>query len=254
MFLTDTQDHFFIEPSKNMEQVVQAENFMIDQYQLFLFDFDGLLVNTEFLHYQAYKKMCANHGFDLDWSFEDYCQIAQFEAHGLEREILAKFPALKEAGWPNLYAEKKQAYLDLASEGEISLMPGAATFIESLVKAGKKLAIVTNSPLEQVSSICETNPVLNKITHWITRENYTKAKPDPECYLKAMELLLEDGEIAVGFEDSPRGLKALKTSGAHCVWVSALRYPQEQEILKDCHQKFKSLQDLNEICFSQQSF
>src|SRR3990172_6839619 len=55
----------------------------IYQFQLFLFDFDGLLVNTEDLHFAAYQKMCCDRGFELKWDFERFCQ-ARSEEHTSE--------------------------------------------------------------------------------------------------------------------------------------------------------------------------
>lgn len=221
-----------------------ARKDIIEKHELFLFDFDGLLVNTEALHHHAYIAMCKERGYDLDWDFEHYCQIAHFEAHGLQREICNKFPGLKEIAWDLLYQEKKQAYLDLVFKGDVSLMPGAAKLIEKLLDLGKTIAVVTHSPLEQIKAIRQQNPSLDLITHWITRENYKIAKPDPECYIKAMKMLLKEGQKALGFEDSPRGLKALKASGAYSVWVTGLHYPQEREILENCHCHIESLEAL----------
>ena len=81
----------------------------IHQFQLFLFDFDGLLVNTEELHFLAYKKMCSNRGFNFDWSFERYCESANYIADLLKHELYEKFPLLyeMEPSWDVLYAEKK---------------------------------------------------------------------------------------------------------------------------------------------------
>ncbi|MBS0655353.1 MAG: HAD hydrolase-like protein, partial [Verrucomicrobia bacterium] len=49
----------------------------ISHYQLFLFDLDGLLVNTEETHYRAYARMCRDRGFTLPWDFPAYFRIAQ---------------------------------------------------------------------------------------------------------------------------------------------------------------------------------
>src|ERR1700722_3484515 len=98
----------------------------IHQYQLFLFDFDGLLVNTEEIHYLAYKKMFSDRGIHLNWSFSRYCQAAHYQAEGLRDQVYAEFPQLHvmEPDWKVLYAEKKRAVLALINEGAVQLMPG----------------------------------------------------------------------------------------------------------------------------------
>jgi beta-phosphoglucomutase len=82
----------------------------IHEYQLFLFDFDGLLVNTEEIHYRAYQRMCAHYGVIMDMNFEDYCKIAHYHSEGLSEELYKQYPKLKEqeSSWDILYAEKKK--------------------------------------------------------------------------------------------------------------------------------------------------
>src|SRR3990167_8292628 len=103
----------------------------IQQYSFILLDFDGLLVNTEALHFRAYQKMCADRGFALTWDFSKYASIAHSSAEGLRLSIYADFPALnnQEPDWTVLYAEKKKAYQDLLLLGEIQLMPGVDLFL-----------------------------------------------------------------------------------------------------------------------------
>ena len=67
----------------------------IKNYQLFLFDFDGLLVDTEHMHYKAYLLMCKNRGFELVWSFQDFTNIAHFNAVGLKENIYSTLPSLQ---------------------------------------------------------------------------------------------------------------------------------------------------------------
>ena len=85
----------------------------INDYQLFLFDFDGLLVNTEKFHYEAYCLMCKKRGIEPDISFSEYCLIAHYEHDGLEKGFYQRYPELfrQEPDWKVLYAEKKKNYL-----------------------------------------------------------------------------------------------------------------------------------------------
>src|SRR5579872_1724083 len=107
----------------------------ISRFHLFLFDFDGLLVNTEHLHFQAYFNMLSNRGYKLDWSFAKWCQIAHLGPKSLREGIYAEFPDL-EPNWDLLYAEKKQEYLELIRSGKVELMPGAERLLKEL--ANKK--------------------------------------------------------------------------------------------------------------------
>ncbi len=200
----------------------------IHDYQLFLFDFDGLLVNTEEIHYLAYKKMCAANGFDLRWDFDRYCQAAHYDPDALRVQIYAEFPALKskEPNWQVLYAQKKQLVVQLVNEGAVHLMPGVARLLKALQEADIKRCVVTHSPDELVSAIRKQHAILDTIPLWITREDYTHPKPNPECYLKAIERYASNGDRVIGFEDTPRGIRALLATRAKPILVCQAHYPE----------------------------
>jgi beta-phosphoglucomutase len=204
----------------------------IHDFQLFLFDLDGLLVNTEELHYSAYKQALAVRGMTLEWDFTTYCNIAHYSAEGLKENITRQFPRLKEQGpaaWELLYAEKKKRMIALLSEGAVHPMPGVAELLENLQAASIPGCVVTHSDDELVAIIRQKNPVLNTIPYWITREHYSRPKPDPECYQQAIERYGKSGDRIIGFEDTPRGIQALLgTTATHVqsVLVCAAKYPE----------------------------
>jgi HAD superfamily hydrolase (TIGR01509 family) len=203
----------------------------IENYQLFLFDFDGLLVDTEPLHYAAYMEMAQRHNCPLDWDFQRFC----FEAHsremgffdGLERE----HPNVYQHGLSRkeLYAEKKKIYSDMLSDYPLQLMEGVQPLLEALGKQKAKCAVVTNSPKAHIDLIKKKLPDLHKIPLWITREDYTAPKPSPEGYLKAVHALAQPNDRIIGFEDSLKGLKALIAAGVDAVLVC----PPDSELVNE---------------------
>ncbi len=207
----------------------------IRNYQLFLFDFDGLLVNTEELHFAAYREMCKRRGFELKWTLDRFFAAAHFDANGLKNAIYAEFPKLQslEPKWEVLYAEKKQAYMELLQAGKLALMPGVEPLLKELHRKKVKQCVVTNSTKEQVESIKELLPELASIPHWITREYYANPKPDPECYQKALSEYADPHERAIGFEDSLRGFQALVGAGVKGVLIAPLSHPQMKMLPKN---------------------
>lgn len=198
----------------------------INEYRLFLFDFDGLLVNTEELHYEAYKKMLAGHGIAFDWSFERYCQTAHYASEKFREEILKLYPSLKNIPWETLYQEKQRMIQEALRNGSVHLMPGVEAFLNKLQKHGKKHAVVTHSPDQLVSIVRKQHPVLDRIPLWVTRHDYTHPKPDPECYNLAIKRHAHADEAVIGFEDTPRGLNALLGTRAKAVLVTKIPYPE----------------------------
>lgn len=218
-------------------------------YQLFLFDFDGVLVDTEHGHYDAYKRMCAARGFTLNWTFEQYSKIAHYTSNGMPPALFKEFPDLykQEPNWPILYSEKTRALKQLYLEGAIKLMPGVETFLKMLNDAGLARCVVTHSAKEIVTILRDQYPILNTIPTWITRENYTKPKPDPECYRIAVDRHLPKGGKSIGFEDSIRGLMALLGCGAKPVLVTQSDYPEIAELVHLGVVHLHSLEEINNI-------
>jgi len=218
----------------------------IQKYQLFLFDLDGLLVNTEEIHYRAYCQMCYGRGYELPWSFSEYFRIAQLDAKAPERHIYAALPKLQkeEPNWTVLYAEKKSAFLHLLQEEPAPLLPGADAMLALLAKAQKKRAVVTHSAKELVTLLRQQNPLLDTIPHWFTREDYSQPKPAPDGYLKAIATLAEPHDTIIGFEDSLRGMNALMATAAKPVFINSIDEETKKYFKEKGVATFSSFTDL----------
>lgn len=189
-------------------------------YDVILFDFDGLLVDTEPLHFSAYKEMCSRNDVVLDWDFARFCQEAHGSAHGIWKALQKEYPKLLvKSSQGVLYDEKKEIYQELLKTASLKLMPGVDTFLNALTTSNVLSAVVTNSPRSQVESICRKLPLLYEIPLWITREDYALAKPQPDGYLLAMEKLGKKGR-AIGFEDTLKGILALQAAEIEAVLVA----------------------------------
>jgi HAD superfamily hydrolase (TIGR01509 family) len=195
-----------------------------ESFQLFLFDFDGLLVDTESLHHEAYIQMMKGEGFSLDWSHAQFCSVAHLNATALREALYAQFPQL-DSDWNRLYAIKKKWYEKLIATGQVGLMPGVERLLNHLAKKDIRRCVVTNSFYSQIEAIRAHLPALQTIPHWITREQYEKAKPDPEGYLLAIQRHGKPGDRIVGFEDSIRGFQALRATPALPVLICGSSHP-----------------------------
>jgi beta-phosphoglucomutase len=216
----------------------------IQDYQLFLFDFDGLLVNSEELHFKAYQKVCASYGFVLDWTIDRYFQAAHYHSEGLYQALNAQFPQLKEKGpaWDVLYAKKQQAVLELAEKEGVHMMPGAAELLQILNEKNIKRCVVTHSPDWMIKLFRRQNPILDTIPEWITRENYTHPKPHPECYEIAIKRLANKKDAIIGFEDTPRGLQALMKCPLQSILICQAGYPEISSFLQQGVLHYPSLE------------
>jgi HAD superfamily hydrolase (TIGR01509 family) len=195
----------------------------LDQIDLFLLDLDGTLIDTEPLHLAAWKKVLLTKGYILDWSLEEYLQVATGEKNLLQKSFYAKFPKLDEKAplWDNLRREKDIIYHKMLNEKEIPLRRGVESFLEYLKKKNKISCIVTNSSRETCDMILKEHPILNQIGHWIVRNDYKNPKPHPECYLLAIEKYGKNAKKIMGFEDTVKGLTALCQTPAKPIFMGS---------------------------------
>ena len=218
----------------------------IHDYQLFLFDFDGLLADTDKLQFLAYKRTCANYGLILDWDERQYAQLATFCTDGLKQELTNRYPLLHKK-WDEFYREKKNTYIKILHEQGTDLMPGVADLLQALADADIPRCVVTHSPKNHMDVICKQHSVLETIPNWITREDYLKPKPDPECYQLAISRFAKPEDKVVGFEDSPRGLKALTGTSAKAFLVTTLLEKPDLEKFS-AQMKFEYIPTFLQLC------
>lgn len=200
---------------------------MLENITTILFDFDGLLVKTEQLHYDAYKRSLQEFGYPCSWDLTQYCLIAHSDANALRRTIEKQYPEFLQNKnlWDEMYELKKQYLLKHFAQNNVPLMPGVAAFLNLVLEQGKQCCVVTHSPSSIVDPIKEQHPILKEISLWLTRSDYEHSKPHPDGYLKALHLLNATPQESIGFEDTPRGVRALLRAGVSPIMVTEIPYP-----------------------------
>ena len=193
----------------------------IHDFQLYLFDFDGLLVDTEILHYKAYTTTLAKYKIDFPLTLDRFYQLAHASATALRDAIGRK------VGWEEFYRDKKKCYQELLDNEAVALMPGAERLLTALASADLRRCIVTNSTRPNLERAARLQPILKSLS-WITREDYREPKPHPECYQLAIALHGQPGDRIIGFEDSLRGFEALSEASVQVpVLVTTIHKPPQ---------------------------
>jgi HAD superfamily hydrolase (TIGR01509 family) len=201
-----------------MESVILDHMNWLNNWDLVLLDMDGLLVDSEPLHFTSYQQALKHYGVELEWDYSTYCRYAHESSARLKQELQRLHPCL--TPWEEVYETKRQAYYRLLEQTPVNLMPGVDRLLRAL--QGKRHCVVTHSRPYEVGLIRRYQPLIDAIPHWITREQYSQPKPHPEGYLLACERLGKPGDRVIGFEDSPRGLIALRAAKVAPVWVVPL--------------------------------
>ena len=174
-----------------------------------LFDFDGVIADTESQYTYFWNKM----GMDY-LGLEDFGHTIKGQTLV---QIFGKFFDGKvkeqEEIVPQLNAfEQKMSY---------EYIPGALEFMQELKKRGIRSAIVTSSNDIKMSNAYAAHPELLELVDTVlTSEHFSKSKPDPECFLKGMEVLEAVPQETIVFEDSFHGISAGRASGAKVIGLA----------------------------------
>lgn len=214
--------------------------YLLLDYSAIFFDFDGLLVNTEHLHYEAYRQMMLQNDSSFPWNLQAFANVAHKNAIGLRQMITHHDQQLvNRKGWDTLYMEKNQCYQDLLKQGSLELMPGANQILNFVRKANISHCVVTNSTKKQVQLIQDYLPTLKQIPLFVTREDYNKPKPAPDGYLRAISLLKPQGKM-IGFEDTLRGIHSLQSARIDPVLICSENHPQLEAATENAYLYFSS--------------
>jgi HAD superfamily hydrolase (TIGR01509 family) len=174
-----------------------------------LFDFDGVIADTESQYTYFWDKMGKDYlgleGFGHTIKGQTLVQIFGKFFDGMVKE--------QEEIVPQLNAFERNMSYDY--------IPGALEFMQELKRRGIRSAIVTSSNDIKMSNAYAAHPELLEIVDTVlTSEHFSKSKPDPECFLKGMEVLGATPQETIVFEDSFHGISAGRASGAKVIGLA----------------------------------
>ena len=178
-----------------------------------LFDHDGVLVDTEFWYYRAGERALADIGFTLDRDqyLRDMTQgmatWAQAIAAGVDEQTISRQREVR-----NVYYQEYLRTEDIEIEGVLQTLAELADTY--------RMAIVTTSKRADFALIHEERSILDYMEFHLDREDYKRAKPHPEPYLRGLERFGATAAETVVIEDSARGLESAVAAGIDCIVVA----------------------------------
>jgi len=220
-----------------------------------ILDFDGVITDSEILHFRALNEVLAKLGFQM--TKKDYYQ------YYLGLSDLDFFKELEQKGRLRLDSrqmqqaleEKKQLYEKLAmTEGRI--IEGVRDFLEMLRQNNIPMAICSGALLPEISLILEGAKLSHFFDCVVSAEQIKKGKPAPDGLLLTLQKLNEKSknpitaDQCVVVEDSHWGLEAAEAAGMHPVAVTNsydARQLTPAEKIVDCLSEL-SMSDLQELC------
>jgi HAD superfamily hydrolase (TIGR01509 family) len=179
-----------------------------------LFDFDGVIADTENYHVAAWQRTLARLGWEV--ADERAARAAEID----DRQFLAELFARRKIaegdveGWVR---RKQELTVALLAESP-RLYPGVAELVGRL-RGQVRLAVVSTTWRENIETVLRAASLADAFDVLIGKEDVRAVKPDPEGYLQALERLGVRGAEAVALEDSATGLAAARTAGLRSVAV-----------------------------------
>ena len=210
----------------------------IKHVRALIFDFDGLIIDSEGPGYIAWSEVYESHGCSLPFDKYSACigTIHGFDLHGyLEQQ------SGRTVDRHDLEAACSQRWNELMADQP--LLPGIAATLAAAKARGVMLAVASSSTRAWVNRNLDKFGLREHFDVVCTRDDVSTVKPDPALYLLALEKLDVGAGEAIAFEDSPNGILAAKRAGIFCI---AVPNPLTERLsLDQADRRLKSLEEFD---------
>lgn len=191
---------------------------VFDQIEAVFFDFDGLIVETEWAIYQSYLRLYQEENLDLPLELYVKCIGSDHNQWNPEK-YLEKLTG-KDFPWEQINpARQLEIERDLTNA---TLLPGVIELIEKLDYHGLAKAVVSSSSHRWVDPWLGNLNILSRFEAIVCREDAAAIKPAPDLYLRAAQSLQIAPEQCLVLEDSENGVSAGKAAGMRVVAVPSM--------------------------------
>jgi len=183
----------------------------------YIFDLDGVLVDTAKYHYIAWKTIAKEFNFELTPQHNEQLKGIGREV-SLHQILQWAGKTLSETDFTDTALRKNKLYLEQISSIDSSeLLPGVLNFLQLLKAHHKKIAL--GSASRNARLVLERTGILPLFDAIVDGTMVSKAKPNPEVFLKAAQLLQLPPAQCCVFEDAPAGVQAAKAAGMRVIGV-----------------------------------
>ena len=220
-----------------------------------IFDFDGVITDSEILHFRSFNQVLAKHGIKITTKdyYKDYLGLTDIDLLNLLADKgLLRVDAQEIA---NLAEQKKEVFGKLAkTEGRI--IEGVRDFLAMLKQNNIVMAICSGALLPEIELILEEARLRSYFKVIVSAEQVKKGKPNPEGFLLALRKLNEKSSNPIAsnqcivIEDAHWGLEAAKAAEMHTVAITnsydADQLTSAEKVI--AHLSQLSITDLQELC------
>jgi len=190
-----------------------------------IFDFDGVITDSEILHLRAFNRVLAQYGVEI--STKDYYKeyLGYTDVDCFKMLIQKGLLETNEQEIKNLAKQKNRVFEELAKT-ECRIIEGVQDFLQMLKNNNIPMAICSGALLAEIGLILEQAKLRDFFEVIVSAEQVKKGKPSPDGFLLVLKKLNQGCEEpilanqCIAIEDSHWGLKAAKAAGMHTIAVT----------------------------------
>ena len=180
-----------------------------------IFDFDGLIMDTETATYEAWREIYAEHGQTLTVETWSQCVGSDFGHYDPRAELEAAIG--RSLDWKQIDTERRERIMKILSTYDA--LPGVRDRLREAAVLGLPCAVASSSPRWWVEHWVRHLGLFDSFHHLTTLDDTGKVKPDPSLFLLAAERLGKRPGQALVLEDSLNGLRAAQSAGMRCIVI-----------------------------------
>ena len=191
-----------------------------------IFDFDGVIVDTEPLHCQAFRKVLEPLGIGFNWQEYKDRYMGLDDRDAFREAFRAHGRVLDEEALGGLLSAKSAVFQEGIRDG-VRAYPGAISLVESLHARGLPLAINTGALRSDIAPILSRLGISRCFPLAVTADDVRRSKPDPESYRLAFTRLrdaypsrVRSAGACLAIEDTPAGVRSAKRAGIKVLAVT----------------------------------
>ncbi|QEM68628.1 HAD family phosphatase [Geobacter sp. FeAm09] len=195
-----------------------------------IFDFDGIIVDTEPLHHKAFQRILEPLGLGFSWQQYVDTYMGFDDRDAFIEAFASQNRPLDAATLASLVEQKARVFQTVIQDG-ITSYPGVVELITKLHQMQVPLAISSGALRSDIAPIVQQLDIAHCFDVIVTADDVTKSKPDPETYRLAFKKLASrtaplSPERTVAIEDTPAGISAAQGAGLQIIGVTN-SYPKE---------------------------
>jgi beta-phosphoglucomutase len=225
--------------------------------QAVIFDFNGIIVDDEPIHFRLFQKVLGEEGIVLTEEAY-YARYLGFDDRGAFTTAFRESQRLLDEAKLDELIARKAVYYQNAIRSQVAIFPGVVNLVAALAD-NVPLAVASGALRHEIKTILATAGLLDRFRAIVSAEDVERGKPEPDIFLKALAALNDESEEplqpanCVVIEDSKEGVRGARRAGMKCLAVTNSHPP---ELLGEANVIVKSLEDvslelLNRLCAQQ---